>query len=175
MIISATCEAGRLKQGNNNSKQQMRRWSRHWYPHTQWVAGLGPWQNWNPGQFSFFFPLCARKGTRLSWPEKAKLPQPFVASKAEYRLSLSGCVTQSTFVVYLQQWVKGTALVMFGDEEPGEGLSWEEALLSSWTFTFDFQLSWKHDSILLFSFSAWTWGNILSWDKSALLPYGRGR
>lgn len=47
---------------------------------------------------------------RLSWPEKAKLPQPFVASKAEYRLSLSGCVTQSTFVVYLQQWVKGTAL-----------------------------------------------------------------
>lgn len=112
MIISAACEARRLKQGNDkSSKEQMRRLSRHWYTHTLWVAGLGQWLNQNPGQLSFFFfSLLSRKGTRLSWPAKAKLPQPFVASKAEYRLSLSGCVTQSTFVVYLQQWVKGTAL-----------------------------------------------------------------
>lgn len=63
-----------------------------------------------PANFPFFFFLLGRKRARLSWPGKAKLPQPFVACKAEYRLSLSGCVTQSTFVVYLQQRVEGTAL-----------------------------------------------------------------
>lgn len=41
---------------------------------------------------------------------------------------------------------------MLCDREPGEGLRWEEALLSSSTFTFDFQLSWKHDSLLLLFF-----------------------
>lgn len=74
------------------------------------IAEPGPW----PIFLLFFFPLLGKKGARLSWPEKAKLPQPFVACKAEYRLSLSGRVTQSISVVYLQQRVEGTALNYVG-------------------------------------------------------------
>lgn len=66
---------------------------------------------------------------------------------------------------------------MLCDREPGEGLWWEEAPLSSSTFTFDFQLSWKHDSLLRFFFflNAWTPGQVLSWDKSDLLSCSLGR
>lgn len=66
---------------------------------------------------------------------------------------------------------------MLCDREPGEGLRWEEALLSSSTFTFDFQLSWKHDSLLLLFFfllMQWTPGQVLSCNKSDLLPCSPG-